>query len=453
MASEAPGVELLGPVSIRNGDGLVSGNALGGRRGRVVLVALALADQPIAGERLAAMVWADDPPATWTVALRGIVSGIRSAASTIGLGEQRLIETTASGYALAQGIDVDVRDESIREAEQLLEQERFAAALQAVERAALREGAALLPGEDLDWLLPHRERLDRDRLRALEITAEAAGRTGDEFRAVAAARTAVAVAPLDERAHRTLIVALDRAGDRAAAVSAYEKCRSLLADQLGVDPSKETVDVYLAALRRPVRRTGRRRGCRRSSRRSSAARARPTSSARPSASPGWSPSSARAASASRGWPSRSPVLPRYFDGGRFWVPLTAVAEDELVASSVALALGSRVGADDPAATLTEHLAPLGPALLVLDGCELVADGVAELVHALLGGCPTLTVLVTSRTALRLPASRCVLARAAPRARRRDDPVSGAGQRGRPAACRPGTRRRRRPDHRRRAPHR
>src|SRR4051794_35485125 len=154
------------------------------------------------------MVWADEPPATWPVALRGIVSGIRSAASTIGLGEQRLIETTASGYALAQGIDVDVRDESIREAEQLLEQERFAAALQAVEPAAQREGAALLPGEDLDWLVPHREHLDRNRLRALEITAEAAGRTGDEFRAVAAARTAVAVAPLDERAHRSLIVAL-----------------------------------------------------------------------------------------------------------------------------------------------------------------------------------------------------------------------------------------------------
>ena len=68
-----------------------------------------------------------------------------------------------------------------------------------------------------------------------------------------------------------------------------------------------------------------------------------------------------------------------FDGGRFWVPLATVGDDELVASSVALALGARIGAEDPGLTLTEQLAPLGPTLLVLDGCELVADGVASLV--------------------------------------------------------------------------
>ena len=79
---------------------------------------------------------------------------------------------------------------------------------------------------------------------------EAAGQLGDGFRAVSAARHMVAIAALEERAHRALIRALDRAGDRAAAISAYERCRSLLAEQLGVDPSQETVDAYLAALGR-----------------------------------------------------------------------------------------------------------------------------------------------------------------------------------------------------------
>ena len=78
------------------------------------------------------------------------------------------------------------------------------------------------------------------------------------------------------------------------------------------------------------------------------------------------------------------------------MPLATVGDDELVASSVALALGARVGADDPGLTLTEQLAPLGPTLLVLDGCELVADGVARWCTTLLVGCPALTVLVTSR---------------------------------------------------------
>ncbi len=55
--------------------------------------------------------------------------------------------------------------------------------------------------------------------------------------------------PLDESAHRSLILALVAAGDRAGAVQAYERCRATLADELGIDPSPETVEVYLAALR------------------------------------------------------------------------------------------------------------------------------------------------------------------------------------------------------------
>src|SRR3954451_21118490 len=168
LPTDSPLVELLGPVGVRNGDGLVSGNALGGRRGRVALVALALAEQAVPAERLAAMVWAQEPPATWPVALRGIVSAIRSAAASIGLGEQRLIETTPSGYALAQGIEVDTRASaaSIRSAEALLEQERYAAALHEVGAATAREGAALLPGEALGWLEPYRQGVDEARLRA-----------------------------------------------------------------------------------------------------------------------------------------------------------------------------------------------------------------------------------------------------------------------------------------------
>jgi predicted ATPase/DNA-binding SARP family transcriptional activator len=408
VTSDLPGVELLGPVSVRNGDGLVSGNALGGRRGRVALVALALAEQAVPAERLAAMVWSDEPPATWPVALRGIVSSIRAAAASIGLGEQRLIETTPSGYALAPGIAVDTRAtaESIREAEYLLEQERYAAALHEVGPATSREGAALLPGEDLAWLNPYRQSLDQTRLRALEISVEAAGQLGDDFRAVSAARQMVAVAALDERAHRALIRALDRAGDRAAAISAYERCRSLLADQLGVDPSRETVDAYLAALGSQSPSSPRGRlpaeqssfiGREQEVGELAAALTRPgVVCVTGKGGSGKSRLGLHVAHAAGG-----------FDGGRFWVPLTAVADDELVASSVALALGSRIGAEDPGTTLTEQLAPLGPTLVVLDGTELVTDGVASLVSTLLTGCPSLTVLVTSRVPLGIPGEQVI----------------------------------------------
>ena len=40
-----------------------------------------------------------------------------------------------------------------------------------------------------------------------------------------------------------------------------------------------------------------------------------------------------------------------------------------------------------------------PALLVLDNCEHVIDGAAELAHAIAQGCPMVRVLATSREAL------------------------------------------------------
>ena len=43
--------------------------------------------------------------------------------------------------------------------------------------------------------------------------------------------------------------ALDRAGRPADALAAYERTRSALADQLGVDPSPELAELHLAVLR------------------------------------------------------------------------------------------------------------------------------------------------------------------------------------------------------------
>jgi predicted ATPase len=408
VAAVTPAVEALGAVSVRSAEGEVSGNALGGRRARIALVALALAEQPVPADRLAAMIWSDSPPTTWQVALRGIVSGLRTAAAAAGLGEQRLIVTTPSGYALAGNVSVDVRalSKRLREAERLLEHERFAAALVEIELATRAEGAALLPGEDLDWLAPHRQAIDDCRLRALQIEVDAAGRLGDHHRAVSAARRAVEATVLDERAHRALIRALERAGDRAGAVNAYERCRSVLADQLGIDPSRETVDVYLAALSDQA-----------------AAGAPGRLPAEHSSFVGRETESSQLVTAlhgpglvtvtGRGGVGKSRLAQHVarrstgFEGGRYWVSVASVADDELVASSVAIGLGARIGADDPVNAVSRLLAPLGPVLLVLDGCELVIDGVASLAATLLTECPALTVLVTSRLPLGVAGERVV----------------------------------------------
>lgn len=84
-----------------------------------------------------------------------------------------------------------------------------------------------------------------------------------------------------------------------------------------------------------------------------------------------------------------------------WVDLTAVSDPSLVALHAMSTLGVREGAgrgavDAIVAALADHAV-----LLVLDNCEHVADACAHLAESLLGGCPRMRVLATSRQALGL----------------------------------------------------
>ena len=79
--ADAPGVrvDVIGAGAVRRGDAAVTGLDLGGRRARVALGALALAGGPVPADRLAALIWSNAPPATWPVALRGVISSLRAA--------------------------------------------------------------------------------------------------------------------------------------------------------------------------------------------------------------------------------------------------------------------------------------------------------------------------------------------------------------------------------------
>ncbi len=392
-------ISVLGPVTVSGRDVVVAGQALGGRRARVALVALALSGGPVPAERLATLIWAGEAPPTWPAALRGVIRGLRAALDGIGAAGQQIITTAPAGYGLAAGVTVDVRDlpRALRAAEGLAGQGRHQAVLDAVAPLAAMAGEQLLPGEDEAWLEPRRREIDEAALRATELIVAAAGALGDHHGATGAARRSVAAHPLDERAHRGLIQALHRAGDRAGVVLAFEQCRSLLADQLGVDPDPETVQAYLAAIGEQESAGAARLPALRS-----AFFGREAESAQLAgaiAAPGLVTVAGRGGVGKSRLvlqvAARGPVLP----GGRLWVPLAAVAQDELVASSVAMTLGISPGADDVTSQLTRRLAPLGRALLILDGCEAVVDGVASLVAGLLASCPMLSVIVTSRVPL------------------------------------------------------
>lgn len=89
-----------------------------------------------------------------------------------------------------------------------------------------------------------------------------------------------------------------------------------------------------------------------------------------------------------------------FPDGISFVPLASIADPELVPSAIAQTLGMReVPNRAPIASLEDHLSHRR-ALLILDNFEHVLAA-APIVSQLLASCPHLTILVTSRAALRL----------------------------------------------------
>ncbi|MDQ4030879.1 MAG: LuxR C-terminal-related transcriptional regulator [Actinomycetota bacterium] len=92
------------------------------------------------------------------------------------------------------------------------------------------------------------------------------------------------------------------------------------------------------------------------------------------------------------------VIDQYTDGG-WWVELAAVSGPGRVASAVAQVLGLREEGRPLIDTLAEQLGGLD-ALLILDNCEHVLSGCADLVDGLLRAAPNLRIIATSREPIR-----------------------------------------------------
>jgi SARP family transcriptional regulator, regulator of embCAB operon len=104
----------------------------------------------------------------------------------------------------------------------------------------------LLQGQDRPWLDDWRRRLDDVRMRGLECYGEASLGLGGPtlVRAEDCGRRLIQLAPYRETGHRILMEALERRGNVAEALRAYDRLRVLLRDELGIAPSPAVQSVY-----------------------------------------------------------------------------------------------------------------------------------------------------------------------------------------------------------------
>ncbi len=104
-------------------------------------------------------------------------------------------------------------------------------------------------GDELQaWLGVARKRLRQAQLAQLGEALTEAFALARHGRAMALAKACVQLDPLSEHRHRRLMEMLVRAGDRAAALSAFEDCKVLLKQHLGVLPSEQTRMMQLRIL-------------------------------------------------------------------------------------------------------------------------------------------------------------------------------------------------------------
>ena len=90
-----------------------------------------------------------------------------------------------------------------------------------------------------------------------------------------------------------------------------------------------------------------------------------------------------------------------FPDGAWLVELADTADPELIPWRVAATLGVREEPDQPVLGTLATALRGRRLLLILDTCEHIVDGCAELVHQLLASCPQLRMITTSREPLRV----------------------------------------------------
>ncbi|GAA2355211.1 BTAD domain-containing putative transcriptional regulator [Streptomyces carpaticus] len=223
--------EVLGPVTARDAAGRPI--PLKGPRHRAVLARLLVARRRVVPvPRLVADLWEDEPPAGAVPALRTFVAALRRALEPDRPPRTpaRLLVTEGPGYALRADpgtVDAERFSSAVAAA---TTPDALAAAL------ALWRGPAYADVADAPWARAERTRLGELRLHAVERRAALLLDRGSAAEAVPDLDAHVTEHPWREDGWRLLALALYRSGRQGDALAVLRRARTLLVEQLGVDP-------------------------------------------------------------------------------------------------------------------------------------------------------------------------------------------------------------------------
>ena len=226
-------ISILGPLEVRRDGELV---AVPGGKVTELLVRLAVeAGTYVRADRLVDELWTAGSATTRRNTLQSKVTRLRRA-----LGDTQLVASGDRGYALtvapAQVDALTVSNRAATASRMSEEGDDRGAVDVCASTLRLYRGELLQAAGDGDWATPHRARLEEARIRLLEISFAARIRLGEAGAVIGEITAAVESHPFQEVLWELLITAQYTAGRQVDALASYQRIRSRLDDELGLEP-------------------------------------------------------------------------------------------------------------------------------------------------------------------------------------------------------------------------
>lgn len=240
---------ILGPLTVR-----VDGVSLpiGGPKQRALLAMLLMsANRVVSRERLIGELFPAQDVESADHALRNHVSRLRKVLRPVATDEPRLV-ARPPGYLLRVEpgeLDLDTFERQVADAREALadaDPDTAAESLRAAE--ALWEGRPLSDLEFEAIMHVEVERLEELRLAAIEERIEAELALGRQLALVPELETLTVEHPFRERFRAQLMLALYRSGRQAEGLEVYRRTRTLMNDELGIEPGVELQQLERAIL-------------------------------------------------------------------------------------------------------------------------------------------------------------------------------------------------------------
>ena len=238
MSQSVLALSLLGTLEIKLGETPVT---LATAKARALLVYLAVTGQPHRREKLLDLLWSDLTEAKARRNLTATLSSLRKQ-----VGDYIIVESDTIAFDFAQPHWIDSAEFTnyLNEAQSTHDTTK------------LREAVSLYHGDFLagfsvknafvfeEWVLTEAGRLREQIVQALLLLVEAAIDSNETAIGLDHAARLLVIEPWMEQAHRYMMVLYAQSGRIEAALAQYATCRDVLAEELGVEVSAETSELY-----------------------------------------------------------------------------------------------------------------------------------------------------------------------------------------------------------------